>query len=195
MTNDIQVVDNFLPDDVFIGFATMVMQSDIYQPCDYSTFFSESDGSISTFGENLTPDKSLAELMFQAVIFGVTVSSATVHHLYLGSPVFFKKLEEHLNVKRWIVIRSNCTVGQAKPHTGTYHVDFFDRTLRNHDQTKTSILYLNTNNGGTKFRDSGQFVQSKKNRLVTFPTPTYHAGVWATDAKLRFVLNMTYETN
>ena len=56
-----------------------------------------------------------------------------------------------------------------------------------------SILYLNSNNGGTQFKDD-KFVQSKKNRLVTFPTDTYHAAVSSTDAKLRFVLNMNYET-
>ena len=66
--------------------------------------------------------------------------------------------------------------------------------------TKKSLWYNNSNivlkykNGGTKFKESGEFVQSKKNRLVKFPTPVCHAGVWATDAKLRYVLNMTYET-
>ena len=91
-------------------------------------------------------------------------------------------------------MRINCTVGQVKQHIGKYHVDFDKDLLANHDQTTTSILYLNTNNGGTKFKETDEFVQSKKNRLVSFPTNTYHAGVWSTDAKLRYVLNMTYET-
>ena len=57
-----------------------------------------------------------------------------------------------------------------------------------------AILYLNTNNGGTKFED-GTFVKSKANRVAIFPQHIKHAGVWCTDRKLRYVLNLNYEKN
>jgi len=194
--SSIEIIDNFLPDEIFYNFAEILMRNSIYQPLDYTGLVSEADGSIRTFGEELVPknNKSFAEVMFQAVIYSTQVTSATVHDIYNGCPLFFKTIEEHLNVKRWILMRVNCTIGQEFPHTGVYHVDFDEKTQRNHYDTTTAILYLNTNNGGTKFKESGEFVQSKKNRLVKFPTPVSHAGVWATDAKLRYVLNMTYET-
>ena len=196
MTDPIEVIDNFLPDDIFRQFATTCMNHEFYCPLPFTTLAEEDDGSISTFGEHLVPvtEKSFAETMFSCVLYATQVSSHTVHDVYNGCPHWFKTMEEYLNVKRWILLRINCTMGQPKQHIGTYHVDFDARTQRNYKETTTAILYLNTNNGGTKFRDSGKFVESKMNRLVKFPTPTFHAGVWATDAKLRFVLNMTYET-
>jgi hypothetical protein len=168
----------------------------MYTPADFTGLQSEADGSIDTFGEDLTPvdKKSFSQVMFQSVMFARDPSRCRVHDFYLSCPLFFRKLEEYLNVKRWWLIRVNCTVGQLKQQTGAFHNDFDKYTLENYDETTTSILYLNTNNGGTKFRDSDEFVQSKKNRLVTFPTSTFHAGVMSTNAKLRFVLNMNYET-
>ena len=58
--------------------------------------------------------------------------------------------------------------------------------------SKTCILYLNSNNGGTQFKD-GPFVKSEANRCVIAPTTAVHAGVWATDIKCRYVLNINYE--
>ena len=195
MSNSIQVVDNFLPDEIFYPFASVCMRHQSYVPRDYSAFEKEADGSIDRFGEDLTPvdQKSFAEIILQCVLYARFATDITVHDIYLYYPLFFRKLEEYLNVKRWILMRINCTMGQPKPYVGAYHVDFDEKNLDIHDQTTTSIFYLNTNNGGTQFKDD-KFVQSKKNRLVTFPTNTYHAGVWSTDAKLRYVLNMTYET-
>ena len=39
----------------------------------------------------------------------------------------------------------------------------------------TSILYMNTNNGYTKF-ETGETVQSVENRLVTFSNHVQHTG-------------------
>ena len=196
MSDSIHVVDNFLPDELFPAFADVCMTSPVYRPCDFASYHEEADGSIHRYGEDLTPveSKSFAEVIMQCIIFGKDPIITRVNDIYLAHPLFFKKLEEYLNVKRWWMIRVNCTIGQPKQHIGAFHVDFDENLLLNHDQTTTSILYLNTNNGGTKFKETDEFVQSKKNRLVTFPTPTEHAGVWCTDAKLRYVLNMTYET-
>ena len=195
MTNSIQVIDNFLPDEIFYPFAKSCMCNYMYTPADFAGFHKEADGSIDTFGEDLTPvdQKSFAEVMLQSVIFVRDPTACRVHDLFLTYPLFFRKLEEYLNVKKWWLMRVNCTIGQLEPHTGAWHTDYNHENLDICEETTTSIFYLNTNNGGTKFKD-GQFVESKKNRLVTFPTLTEHAGVWCTDAKLRYVLNMNYET-
>ena len=196
MTNSIQVIDNFLPNEVFEAFAYTCMTEAIYAPSDSTAGVEECDGSINKFGEDLTPvdQKNFAEVMFQALLFRRNPSYNIVHDVFSCYPLFYKKLEELLNVKRWWILRLNATMGQSEPHQGRYHVDFDGEHGELFADTTTAILYLNTNTGGTKFRDTGEFVQSKRNRLVTFPTHTYHAGVWSTDAKLRFVLNMTFET-
>ena len=55
----------------------------------------------------------------------------------------------------------------------------------------TSILYMNTNNGYTKFED-GTTVKSEANRMVTFPASMRHLGSTCTDQKIRVVINFNY---
>ena len=55
---------------------------------------------------------------------------------------------------------------------------------------KTSVYYLNTNNGYTLFEDGK--VDSVENRMVTFNLNTKHSGTTATDTKRRVVLNFNY---
>ena len=56
---------------------------------------------------------------------------------------------------------------------------------------KTSILYLNTNDGYTIFED-GTKIESIENRLVTFDSHIKHSGTSCTNQKVRLVLNMNY---
>ena len=56
---------------------------------------------------------------------------------------------------------------------------------------KTSILYLNTNDGYTMFED-GTKIESIKNRLVTFDSHIKHSGTSCTNQKVRLVLNINY---
>lgn len=60
-----------------------------------------------------------------------------------------------------------------------------------HENCMTSILYINTNNGYTKFKD-GTIIESIRNRLVTFPAHLEHTGSTCTDENFRCVINMNY---
>ena len=75
-----------------------------------------------------------------------------------------------------------------KNNTGWFHTDYEDKRK---DKMTTSILYMNTNNGGTKFED-GTFVNSLANRMVTFDCLTKHAPVSCTDKDRRIVVNINY---
>jgi len=70
-----------------------------------------------------------------------------------------------------------------------YHIDLSD--LEKHHKPKTSIFYINTNNGYTKFEDGG-IIESVENRLVTFDTRMEHTGSTCTDENLRIVINFNY---
>ena len=59
------------------------------------------------------------------------------------------------------------------------------------DHMKTSILYMNTNNGYTKFED-GTIIESVANRFVTFPNHTEHTGTTTSDSDYRLVINFNY---
>ena len=58
-------------------------------------------------------------------------------------------------------------------------------------QSTTSIFYMNTNNGYTKFED-GTKIESVANRLVSFPSNMKHKGSSCTDEKIRVVINFNY---
>ena len=57
----------------------------------------------------------------------------------------------------------------------------------------TSIFYVNTNNGYTKFED-GTIVESVANRLVSFPANMKHTGTSCTDKQTRIIINFNYYT-
>lgn len=61
-------------------------------------------------------------------------------------------------------------------------------------EATTSILYLNTCNGGTelKLNDEIKFIKAEENRLLSFPSQTDHRSCTSTDSNLRFILNFNY---
>ena len=74
-----------------------------------------------------------------------------------------------------------------------FHVDI-DMTKASEETMKlfkTSIFYVNTNNGYTEFED-GTIVRSIENRFVEFSGDTLHRGVSSTDVKKRIVINFNY---
>jgi len=75
----------------------------------------------------------------------------------------------------------------------TFHVDIplSEEKLK---QWTTSIFYINTNNGYTKFED-GTIVESVANRMLSFPANTKHCGTSCTDERRRIVINFNYFEN
>lgn len=61
------------------------------------------------------------------------------------------------------------------------------------DHMKTSILYMNTNDGYTKFEDSGEIIKSVENRMITFNSSKRHTGSTCTDQYHRLVLNINWK--
>ena len=66
--------------------------------------------------------------------------------------------------------------------------DLYNKLLK---QSTTSIFYMNTNNGYTKFED-GTKIESVANRLVSFPSNMKHKGTSCTDEKTRVVINFNH---
>ena len=81
-------------------------------------------------------------------------------------------------------IRANCYTKTEKPFTHDWHVD------RKHPH-KVALFGLNTNNGFTEFKDTGEKVQSKKNRMLLFDGEL-HRSTTQTDTDLRINININY---
>ena len=89
------------------------------------------------------------------------------------------------NITALMRVKANCNPVTKEPIEHGYHTDI------NQSESTTSIFYLNTNNGYTKFED-GTKVDCVANRLVTFPNNTRHTGVTCTDKKNKIVININY---
>jgi len=55
----------------------------------------------------------------------------------------------------------------------------------------TGILYINTNNGYTRF-NKGKKINSFENKFITFNSNELHTGTTCTDENYRVVINFNY---
>ena len=191
----IKVIDDFLPGEIFGSIAQSIMRSPTYTCLTGTSMLAaEDDGSIEQYGENeeLAARQKPHEAMMHFQLYSRLYHQHTVADMWLILHDLFKELQLRLDCKTMWLARVNMTTACAENYVSAFHVDQGDHPRRDH--MHASILYLNTNNGGTKFED-GTFVKSQSNRVVTFPMHIRHAGVWCTDRKLRFVLNLNYEKN
>ena len=92
-------------------------------------------------------------------------------------------------------IKANLLTRTSNIVENTLHVDIGNlRKPLSEEKLKqwtTSIFYINTNNGYTKFED-GTIVESVANRMVTFPANIQHTGTTCTDEQARIVINFNY---
>jgi hypothetical protein len=114
-------------------------------------------------------------------------------HYFYGNykplSTFFENLNNVLikiNPSSIIQIRSNLLSRTDKKIEHGFHCDLIDV------KCTTGILYINSNNGGTKFKD-GTFIESKENRFVSFSSDLPHTGTTNTcKQQYRIVLNLNY---
>tara|TARA_R100000655_G_scaffold74576_1_gene113440 strand:- start:681 stop:1289 length:609 start_codon:yes stop_codon:yes gene_type:complete len=192
MTNpSIKVIDDFLPEDIFYPLARMLMTQPMYMPNATMVLPEEDDGSVSTYGEQDIPFNP-HETLFVAPLFQREPNISRVHNIYWFTKVWFDEIEKKLDSIRLWRYQCNCTGIQPEHFQSAFHIDMYEDGM-GLVNLRTAILYLNSNNGGTKFEECGTFVESKRNRLVHFPITLRHAGVCQTNKKLRFLLNMAYE--
>jgi|TARA_B100000073_G_C23714899_1_gene565586 hypothetical protein len=190
MSNSPKIIENFLPDAMFANFAYRVIDRPHFSVADYTADIRESDGSIETLGRELNPNVNFNECMAQSIIYRRRNDQITFLDFYIEADPVIQKIHNLLNIKKLWMMRVNCTFGTKEPHQGAFHRDMVGTYFDKHG--KIAILYLNSNNGGTQFKD-GEFIKSEANRCVVAPSSAEHAGVWATDSKCRFVLNLNYE--
>ena len=93
---------------------------------------------------------------------------------------------QQINPVAWIKIKANLRMKTDSVRVTPMHNDF-----KNLSESMTSVYYVNNNDGGTYF-ENGSRVQSKENRLITFPTNLKHAGSSSSDTKERIVINFNY---
>ena len=169
----VKIVDNFLPIFEFNPIKNQI------ESIDFPWYWQEHSHG------NIIEGKFVGDDVPQ-LIHGFVEDGNTSSHYYY----FFKSSScfSKLNVERIDKFKVNCNYKTSDKNTGWFHTDYDDD--RKH-KMMTSILYINTNNGGTKFED-GTFVNSVSNRMVTFDCSLKHAPVSCTDNNRRIVVNINY---
>ena len=88
-------------------------------------------------------------------------------------------------IKKLIRMKLNCVPRTPEIIRHGFHID-------TDEKCRTSILYMNTNDGYTEF-ETGEIVKSVANRLVTFDSSIKHLGTSCTDQIDRKVLNINWD--
>ena len=82
-------------------------------------------------------------------------------------------------------IKANLNTRTPSHRRSAYHTDGFPCNT-------TSIFYMNTTNGYTKFMKGGK-VKSVENRMVIFPSDLYHQGFTCSDKQRKVVINFNFD--
>ena len=164
----IEVIDNFLPIDLFLDI------SDFFFSSKFVWYWNE----FKTI-ERIKYDTELDELDdFQYI-----------HPFYnLNKPVSNVNIQafiDALNMKHIVKAKANSTIRMNSIIRYGFHTDV------NLPDCKTSIFYMNTNDGFTEF-ENGDRIESIANRMITFDSSLKHTGTSCTNKKRRIVLNFNY---
>jgi hypothetical protein len=92
-------------------------------------------------------------------------------------------LIEKMKIKSLVRVKANCIPMTENIITHGFHIDYKDNL--------TAIYYVNSNNGFTEF-ETGEKIESSKNRLIIFSSNIKHRGTTSTDAHCRMNININY---
>jgi hypothetical protein len=162
-----KIIKDFLPEEEF-----KIIEEQIFNE-DFPWFFN--DGIVDKGDGNF----QLTHLLYHKKAYTGMKNSVFFDTFY---PVFDK-----LNIFSLLKAKLNCIF---KTHEIKEHKMHQDITTKH--EYKTAILYLNTNNGYTKF-STGEKVMSERNKLISFDGHLEHTGTTNSCDELRRVcLNINY---
>jgi len=95
---------------------------------------------------------------------------------------------ELLNINKLIRVKCNLVLKTPQIQEHGFHVDYQMK-----EKFRTAILYINTNNGYTIFKEKNKKIKSVQNKLIDFDGNLQHTGTSCTDTPYRMVINFVYK--
>ena len=176
MENEISIQENFLPEERFDALR------DVITALEFPWFFTP------TTVDPLI-DKESTTGLFAHTIYHKSVPTSELFQS-------FYPILDQMDVSILMRIKMNLQPRLPKPDYATFHIDTDGYEKDIQLEWTTSILYMNTNNGYTEFKNSDDMrierIGSVANRLVSFPSHLEHRGVSQTDAQTRILINFNY---
>lgn len=171
MNNKIKVIDDFLPDCYFKQLQSRLLGS--YFPWFYNEHILDQH-----IGKN-------KKFQFTHVLYHINSKYNGETDCYSLVRDSLNRIRQKLNVTELHRIKANLRPGSFFNRSGGgYHIDALDCS-------HTSIYYINTNNGYTKFKNDTK-VRSVENRMVVFPSHLEHQGYTCSDKLKRVIINFNY---
>ena len=171
--NEIEVIDNFLSEEIFERLEV------IFDP-----------GVPWTFSEILPDYQLICDQKYNyQYVHSIYVKQEPVSRFFDNMIPFLTKLDARALVR--CKVNSICREEEIVIHG--FHTDMLypEEHSTGLDGMKTAILYLNTNNGFTCFKE-GTKIESVANRCVIFPAHYKHSGTTCTDVPRRLAINLVY---
>ena len=138
------------------------------------------DRTLPWYYENVTSKgagKKYGQLSYSFILQGGVINTSK-EFLDNFNPLFKK-----LNYKKITRLKANLLLKDSEIKEHSMHIDQKIGT--------TGILYINNNNGYTKF-ENGKKIKSEENKYVEFNSLLKHTGTTCTDKDRRVVLNINY---
>ena len=169
---EIEIIDNFLPDYYFKQLQSRLLGE--YMPWFHNEYIlHEDEGKSKTY-------------QFMHLFYDIRPEYNGETDCYSLVRDSLNLIRQKLNVTKLYRIKANLRLRSFFNRSGGgYHTDGYDCS-------HTSIYYINTNNGYTKFKN-GTKVKSVQNRMVVFPSNLEHQGYTCSDKLKRVVVNFNYD--
>ena len=171
MKKHIDVYDNFLPDYYFKQLQSRLLGE--YMPWFHNEYIIDEH-----IGKNKTSQ-------FMHVFYHIRPEYNGETDCYSLVRDSLNLIRQKLNVTKLYRIKANLRPRSFFNRSSGYHTDPYDCS-------HTSIYYINTNNGYTKFKN-GRKIKSVENRMVVFPSNLEHQGYTCSDKLKRVVINFNYD--
>jgi|MDTC01.1.fsa_nt_gb hypothetical protein len=175
----IEIQDNFLEESYFKPIRDYVLDYSAKNSSEFNWFM----GDVVSDNDS----KKLNYVQFNHLVFCYNqVYSENFYNLINAPHSLLDKLDPYALTRiKLNLITRHTDVVESGMHIDVPHAP---------DVAVTSILYMNTNNGYTRF-ETGEKVESVANRLVTFPNNLKHTGTSCSDELYRCVMNIDYIKN
>ena len=177
-TPKVQIYDNFMQEEDFCNLRDYMLSGDI--PWYVSTkAFHVASIVYDELKENELDNWQLSNTLYENGVPTSSAYDAVLPLLNTIKPRAIIRVKANLNFRTKELVRY-----ELHTDVGNYGENEFAGAT-------TGIFYLNDNDGYTFF-GTGEEVESKANRLVTFPVNTPHSGTSCTNVQNRVVLNLNY---
>ena len=176
----VEIIDNFLDDSDFLPL------QELLHGVEFPWYFTNYTTAQSEFKKDIHDYQLCHQFYILSEEYGYLITNSD--SCYILNPILKKLNCLHL-------IRSKANLrpiyrGDQANLKHYFHTDIHYPYWQ--IPTLTAIFYVNTNNGYTLLKDTGQKVKCVANRLLKFDSTMKHAAVGSTDSKRRIVINFNY---